>query len=37
MRKGEIDDMLAAMLDSHENVSDLNVTVDKSMDQSLRH
>ncbi len=31
MRKGEIDDMLAAMLDSHENVSDLNVTVDRPL------
>jgi twitching motility protein PilT len=31
MRKGEIDEMLAAMLDSHENVSDLNVTVDRPL------
>jgi len=31
MRKAEIDDMLAAMLDSHENVSDLNVTVDRPL------
>jgi twitching motility protein PilT len=31
MRKAEIDDLLAAMLESHENVSDLNVTVDRPM------
>src|SRR5438046_9869809 len=31
MRKAEIDDMLSAMLDSHENVSDLNVTVDRPL------
>ncbi len=31
MRRGEIDDLLAAMLDSHENVSDLNVTVDRPL------
>jgi twitching motility protein PilT len=31
MRKAEIDDLLAAMLDSHENVSDLNVTVDRPL------
>jgi len=31
MRKAEIDDMLTAMLDSHENVSDLNVTVDRPL------
>ncbi len=31
MRKAEIDDMLAAMLDSHENVSDLNITVDRPL------
>jgi twitching motility protein PilT len=31
MRKAEIDDMLAAMLDSHDNVSDLNVTVDRPL------
>ena len=29
MRKAEIDDILTAMLDSHDNVSDLNVTVDR--------
>jgi len=29
MRKAEIDDILSAMLDSHDNVSDLNVTVDR--------
>ena len=28
MRKSELDDVLATMLDSHNNVSDLNVTVD---------
>jgi twitching motility protein PilT len=31
MRKAEIDDMLAAMLASHDNVSDLNVTVDRPL------
>ncbi|HEV8616696.1 MAG TPA: PilT/PilU family type 4a pilus ATPase [Methylomirabilota bacterium] len=31
MRKSEIDDLLTAMLESHENVSDLNVTVDRPM------
>jgi len=31
MRKAEIDDMLTTMLDSHENVSDLNVTVDRPL------
>ncbi|MBM3217383.1 MAG: PilT/PilU family type 4a pilus ATPase [Candidatus Rokubacteria bacterium] len=31
MRKAEIDDMLTAMLDSHDNVSDLNVTVDRPL------
>ena len=31
MRKAEIDDLLTAMLDSHENVSDLNVTVDRPL------
>ena len=31
MRKAEIDDMLGAMLDSHENVSDVNITVDRPL------
>jgi twitching motility protein PilT len=31
MRKSEIDDLLTSMLDSHENVSDLNVTVDRPL------
>src|SRR5687768_16993188 len=31
MRKSEIDDLLTAMLESHENVSDLNVTVDRPL------
>ena len=31
MRKAEIDDMLTAMLESHDNVSDLNVTVDRPL------
>jgi twitching motility protein PilT len=31
MRKAEIDDILSAMLDSHDNVSDLNVTVDRPL------
>jgi twitching motility protein PilT len=31
MRKAEIDDMLNAMLDSHDNVSDLNITVDRPL------
>ena len=31
MRKAEIDDMLTAMLDSHGNVSDLNITVDRPL------
>jgi twitching motility protein PilT len=31
MRKSEIDDLLSAMLDSHDNVSDLNVTVDRPL------
>src|ERR687891_778788 len=31
MRKSEIDDLLGAMLESHENVSDLNVTADRPL------
>jgi twitching motility protein PilT len=31
MRKAEIDDMLTAMLESHDNVSDLNITVDRPL------
>jgi twitching motility protein PilT len=31
MRKAEIDDMLSTMLDSHGNVSDVNVTVDRPL------
>jgi twitching motility protein PilT len=31
MRKPEIDDMLNTMLDSHDNVSDLNLTVDRPL------
>lgn len=31
MRKPEIDDLLTAMLDSHDNVSDLNLTVDRPL------
>jgi twitching motility protein PilT len=31
MRKSEIDDLLSAMLESHDNVSDLNVTVDRPL------
>ena len=31
MRKSEIDDLLPAMLDSHDNVSDLNITVDRPL------
>ena len=31
MRKSEIDDLLSAMLDSHDNVSDLNITVDRPL------
>jgi twitching motility protein PilT len=31
MRKAEIDDMLLAMLESHDNVSDLNITVDRPL------
>ena len=31
MRKSEIDDLLTSMLDSHENVSDLNITVDRPL------
>ena len=31
MRKSEIDDLLTAMLDSHDNVSDLNITVDRPL------
>ena len=31
MRKSEIDDLLTAMLESHDNVSDLNVTVDRPL------
>ena len=31
MRKVEIDDLLTAMLESHDNVSDLNVTVDRPL------
>ena len=31
MRKAEIDDMLTAMLEAHDNVSDLNITVDRPL------
>jgi len=31
MRKSEIDDLLNAMLESHDNVSDLNITVDRPL------
>src|SRR2546428_12046930 len=31
MLKSEIDDLLSAMLDSHDNVSDLNITVDRPL------
>jgi twitching motility protein PilT len=31
MRKSEIEDLLTAMLESHDNVSDLNVTVDRPL------
>jgi twitching motility protein PilT len=31
MRKSEIDDLLSSMLDSHDNVSDLNITVDRPL------
>ena len=31
MRKAEIDDMLTAMLDSHDNVSDLNITCERPL------
>jgi twitching motility protein PilT len=31
MRKSEIDDLLGAMLDSHDNVSDLNITCDRPL------
>jgi twitching motility protein PilT len=31
MRKGEIDDLLTSMLESHENVSDLNITVERPL------
>jgi twitching motility protein PilT len=31
MRKSEIDDLLTAMLESHDNVSDLNITVDRPL------
>jgi len=31
MRKAEIDDLLIAMLESHDNVSDLNITVDRPL------
>ncbi len=31
MRKAEIDDLLGTMLESHDNVSDLNVTVDRPL------
>src|SRR6267143_1258385 len=31
MRKSEIDDLLSSMLDSHDNVSDLNVTCDRPL------
>jgi twitching motility protein PilT len=31
MRKSEIDDLLSAMLESHDNVSDLNLTVDRPL------
>jgi len=31
MRKSEIDDLLSTMLESHDNVSDLNVTVDRAL------
>ena len=30
MRRQEIDHILTAMLESHDNVSDLNITVDKA-------
>ena len=29
MKKQQIDNILTAMLESHDNVSDLNITVDK--------
>ena len=29
MRRAEINGLLAEMVDSHENVSDLNITVDR--------
>jgi twitching motility protein PilT len=31
MRKSEIDDLLTAMMESHDNVSDLNITVDRPL------
>jgi twitching motility protein PilT len=31
MRKSEIDDLLGVMLESHDNVSDLNITVDRPL------
>jgi twitching motility protein PilT len=31
MRKSEIDDLLSSMLESHDNVSDLNITVDRPL------
>ena len=31
MRKSEIDDLLSTMLESHDNVSDLNITVDRPL------
>jgi twitching motility protein PilT len=31
MRKSEIDDLLGSMLESHDNVSDLNITVDRPL------
>jgi twitching motility protein PilT len=31
MRKAEIDDLLGTMLESHDNVSDLNITVDRPL------
>ena len=31
MRKSEIDDLLTTMLESHDNVSDLNITVERPL------
>ena len=31
MRKSEIDDLLGVMLESHDNVSDLNITCDRPL------